>query len=101
MDFVTRLPPSNGNTTILTIVDHFTKAVHFVPLSKIPTATETADLLVLHIFRLHGIPLDIISDRGPQFTSQVWKAFCQALGRMVSLSSGYHPQSNSQTEEAN
>lgn len=62
VDFVTRLPPSNGNTTILTIVDHFTKAVHFVPLSKIPTATETADFLVLHVLWLHGIPLDIVFD---------------------------------------
>ncbi|KAI3356325.1 hypothetical protein L3Q82_017558, partial [Scortum barcoo] len=45
--------------------------------------------------------LDIVSDRGPQFTSQVWTAFCKALGATPSLSSGYHPQSNGQTERAN
>lgn len=46
VDFVTGLPPSEGNTTILTIIDRFSKAVHFVPLPKLPSATETADLLM-------------------------------------------------------
>ncbi|CAK6981241.1 uncharacterized protein LOC108874699, partial [Scomber scombrus] len=101
VDFVTGLPPSEGNTTILTIVDRFSKSVHFVPLPKLPSALETSDLLVQHVFRLHGIPQDIVSDRGPQFTSQVWRGFCQALGVRTSLTSGYHPQSNGQTERAN
>lgn len=101
VDFVTGLPESDGNTTVLTVVDRFSKAVHYIPLPKLPTATETANLLVLHVFRLHGIPVDIVSDRGPQFTSQVWKAFCQSMGTSASLSSGYHPQSNGQTERAN
>ncbi|XP_078810602.1 uncharacterized protein LOC144994962 isoform X1 [Oryzias latipes] len=67
----------------------------------LPTATETADILVHHVFRHHGIPSNIVSDRGPQFCSQVWKAFCSALGATVSLTSGYHPQSNGQAERAN
>ena len=71
VDFVTGLPPSDGNTVVLTIVDRFSKAVHFVPLSKLPSALETANLLVLHVFWLHGIPQDIVSDRGPQFSSRV------------------------------
>lgn len=69
--FITGLPISQGNNTILTIVDRFSKAMHFVALPKLPTARETADLLVQHVFRLHGILLDIVSDRGPKFTSQV------------------------------
>ena len=101
VDFVTGLPPSDGNDTILTIVDRFSKAVHFVPLPKLPSALETATLLTQHVFRLHGITQDIVSDRGPQFSSQVWKAFCRALGASASLSSGYHPQTNGQTERAN
>ncbi len=80
---ITGLLTSQGNNTILTIVDHFSKAVHFVALPKMPKARETADILVQHVFRLHGIPLDIVSDRGPQFTSPVWKAFCHALGATV------------------
>ncbi|KAI3353355.1 hypothetical protein L3Q82_019890 [Scortum barcoo] len=80
LDFVTGLPPSNGKTVILTIVDRFSKAAHFVALAKLPTARETADLLANHVVRLHGIPWDIVSDRGPQFISQVWKSFCTGLG---------------------
>ncbi|XP_056894925.1 uncharacterized protein LOC130529048, partial [Takifugu flavidus] len=59
------------------------------------------ELLVSHVVRLHGIPLDVVSDRGPQFTSKVWQAFCKGIGATVSLSSGYHPQSNGQAERAN
>ena len=100
VDFVTGLPPSEGNTVILTVVDRFSKAAHFIPLPKLPSALETANLLVIHVFRLHGIPVDIVSDRGPQFSARTWKAFCQALGASASLSSGYHPQTNGQTEWA-
>lgn len=74
--------------------------VHFVALPKLPTATETSHLLVHHVFCLHGIPSDIVFDRGPQFISQIWKMFCQALGATVSLSSGFHPQTNGQAERA-
>lgn len=98
MDFVTGLPISSGNTAIFTTVDGFSKAAHFIPLPKLPSARETADLMVKHVFRLHGISPDIVSDRGPQFVSEVWKAFCAALGATVSLTSGYHPQSNGQTK---
>ncbi|KAK7940550.1 hypothetical protein WMY93_003876 [Mugilogobius chulae] len=76
-------------------------AVDFVTGLPQSEALETANLLVLHVFRLHGIPVDIVSDRGPQFASQVWKAFCQAMGASASLSSGFHPQSNGQAERAN
>uniref|UniRef100_A0A8C7WT17 Integrase catalytic domain-containing protein n=1 Tax=Oryzias sinensis TaxID=183150 RepID=A0A8C7WT17_9TELE len=75
--------------------------VHFIPLAQLPSATETTQVLVDRVFRHHGIPLDIVSDRGPQFVSQVWKTFCSALGTTVSLTSGYHPQSNGQAERAN
>ena len=101
LDFITGLPPSHHHTTILTIVDRFSKAAHFIPLTKLPSASETAQILITHVIRLHGIPRDIISDRGPQFTARFWRAFCNALGTMVSLTSGFHPQSNGQTERAN
>uniref|UniRef100_A0A8C6SY85 Gypsy retrotransposon integrase-like protein 1 n=1 Tax=Neogobius melanostomus TaxID=47308 RepID=A0A8C6SY85_9GOBI len=101
LDFVTGLPVSQGNSVILTIIDRFSKSVHFVALPKLPTALETADLLVKHVVRIHGIPCDIVSDRGPQFISRVWRCFCEALGARVSLSSGFHPQTNGQCERAN
>uniref|UniRef100_A0AAQ4RV13 Gypsy retrotransposon integrase-like protein 1 n=1 Tax=Gasterosteus aculeatus aculeatus TaxID=481459 RepID=A0AAQ4RV13_GASAC len=101
LDFVTGLPLSEGNTVVLTVVDRFSKFAHFVPLPKLPSATQTAAILVKEVFRIHGLPRDIVSDRGPQFTSAVWKAFCTAIGATASLSSGFHPQSNGQAERAN
>ncbi len=101
LDFVSGLPPSKGNTVILTVVDHFSKAVHFIPLPKLPSAPETAQLMVDHVFRLHGLPVDVVSDRGPQFASRFWKEFCRQIGASASLSSGFHPQTNGQCERAN
>lgn len=85
LDFVTGLPPFNNHTTILTVVDHFSKMVHFIPLSKLPSAKEMADLLIHHIFHLHGNPQDIVTDRGPQFTAKYWADFCCLLWITVSL----------------
>lgn len=65
LDFVTGLPPSSGHIVVLTIVDCFSKSVHLVALPKLPSAAETGALLVLHVFKLHRIPYDIVSDRGP------------------------------------
>ncbi len=101
LDFVTGLPTSDGHTVILTIVDRFSKMVHFVPLPKLPTAKETAQLVLLHVFRLHGLPVDVVSDRGPQFYSVFWREFCGLLGATASLSSGFNPQTNGQTERVN
>lgn len=101
LDFVTGLPPSQGNSVILTAVGRISKAVHFVALAKLPSAKETADLLMANVFRLHGIPADIVFNRGPQFISQVWGEFCSALGAKVSLTSGFNPQSKGQAERAN
>ncbi len=82
-------------------MDRFSKAAHFIPLPKLPSAKETAVTVVDHVFRLHGLPMDVVSDRGPQFVSKFWQEFCKLLGATVSLSSGFHPQSNGQTERAN
>lgn len=101
LDFVTGLPPSDGKTVILTVVDRFSKFVHLLPLPKLPSAKEMSDLLVREVFRHHGLPVDIVSDRGPQFVSAVWKDFSRALGTTISLSSGFHPQSNGQAGRAN
>ena len=101
LDFVTGLPPSDGNTAVLTIVDRFSKSAHFIALPKLPTAKETAELLVQHVVRAHGFPVDVVSDRGPQFTAGFWRAFCSLIGASVSLSSGFHPESNGQTERMN
>uniref|UniRef100_A0A8C6K7U4 Gypsy retrotransposon integrase-like protein 1 n=1 Tax=Nothobranchius furzeri TaxID=105023 RepID=A0A8C6K7U4_NOTFU len=101
LDFVTGLPISKGKSVVLTIVDRFSKACHLVPLSKLPSAATTARLLFLHVVRLHGIPSEILSDRGPQFIAKVWKDFCRSIGAEPCLSSGFHPQTNGQCERLN
>uniref|UniRef100_A0A8D0CYT6 Gypsy retrotransposon integrase-like protein 1 n=1 Tax=Sander lucioperca TaxID=283035 RepID=A0A8D0CYT6_SANLU len=85
LDFVTGLPLSEGNTTILTIVDRFSKMVHFVPLPKLPSAKELAEVMLSNVFKLHGLPRDVVSDRGPQFISRFWRAFCNLLGATVMI----------------
>lgn len=101
LDFVTGLPPSEGHTAILVVVDRFLKAAHFIPLPKLPSALETAKLVVDHVFRVHGLPQDIVSDQGPQFISKFWRAFCSLLGASVSLSSGFYLEINDKTERIN
>ncbi|KAK3549174.1 hypothetical protein QTP70_033657 [Hemibagrus guttatus] len=98
VDFVTDLPTSRDHTCIFVVVDRFSKSCRLLPLKGPPTALETAELLFNHVFRYFGIPKDIVSDRGPQFVSRVWRAFLTRLGVAVSLSSGYHLQTNGQTE---
>lgn len=101
IDFLTDLPVSDGHTTILTVIDRFSKACRLIPLAKLPTVLQTAELLCNLVFRFYGLPEDIVSDRGPQFTSRVWAAFFKTLQINVSLTSGYHPQSNGQAERLN
>ncbi|XDV48573.1 hypothetical protein PO909_017970 [Leuciscus waleckii] len=82
---------------------HFTgDSIHLhTPMGGRIEAKETAVTVIDHVFRLHGLPTDVVSDRGSQFVSKFWQEFCRLLGATVSLSSGYHPQSNGQTERAN
>ncbi len=100
LDFISTLSPSQGNTVVLTAVDRFSKAAHFIPLPKLPSARETAVAVIDHVFRIHGLPTDVVSDRGPRFISKFCREFCWLLGATVRLSSGFHPQSNGQTDRA-
>uniref|UniRef100_A0A3B3RHI9 Integrase catalytic domain-containing protein n=1 Tax=Paramormyrops kingsleyae TaxID=1676925 RepID=A0A3B3RHI9_9TELE len=101
MDFITDLPRSSGKTIILTIVDRFSKMCRLVALPKLPSAVELSEVLIQELFRITGIPEDIVSDRGPQFASRVFKEFCSKLSITLSLSTAYHPQSNGLAERTN
>ena len=80
VEFLTDLPPSQGNTTFLVVVDRFSKSCRLLPLPGLPTALQTAEALFTHVFLLYGVPEDIVSDRGPQFMSHVWRACMERLG---------------------
>lgn len=102
MDLITDLPVTpDGKDAILVIVDRLTKMVHIVPCTKTSTSLELALLFHQNIFKLHGLPTEIISDRDPRFTSNFWKELCRLLGVKQNLTSPYHPQSDGQTERMN
>ncbi|KAK3549459.1 hypothetical protein QTP86_001462 [Hemibagrus guttatus] len=98
VEFITDLPTSRSHTCIFVAVDRFSKSCRLLPLKGPPMALEAAELMFNHVFQYFGIPEDIVSDRGPQFVSRVWRAFFTRLGVAVNLLSGYHTQINGQTE---
>ena len=101
LDLITGLPVSSGFDAILTVVDRFSKLAHFLPTTKTVTAQGVADLFAREIFRHHGLPVSLVSDRDPRFTSDFWKALFEKLQVKLSMSTADHPQSNGQTERAN
>uniref|UniRef100_A0A803JWE8 Gypsy retrotransposon integrase-like protein 1 n=1 Tax=Xenopus tropicalis TaxID=8364 RepID=A0A803JWE8_XENTR len=102
MDFIVDLLKSAGFNTIMVVVDGLTKMAHFIPLSGLPSAATTAEVFIREIFRLHGLPKVVISDRGSQFTSRFWRSLCQgSLGIQTCFSTAFHPQTNRQTERTN
>ena len=104
MDFITGLPVSEKYNAICTIVDRLSKERHYVPCwsgDEGLSAEEVMWILIWNVYRLHGLPDTIISDRGSQFVSTVWKQMCKRLGIKASLSTAYHPETDGQTERAN
>ncbi len=101
MDFITDLPTVRTKNSILVVVDRLTKMAHFTPCSKLITAEETTQLILDGIVRLHGLPEEIVSNRGLQFTSKFWHRLFKLLGVDIRLSSAFHPETNGQTERTN
>ncbi|CAL9242305.1 unnamed protein product [Arabidopsis halleri] len=95
MDFVDGLPRSDGNTTIMVVVDRLSKSAHLVPLSHPYTAKKVAAKFMDAIVKLHGMPRSIVSDRDPVFVSLFWREFWKLAGTQLRMSSAYHPQSDS------
>jgi hypothetical protein len=101
MDFLGPLPKSKtDNDMILVIIDRLTKLAHFVSTQSTVTSKETADLFLQHIFRQHGLPNNIVSDRDPRFTAKFWQALQEALGIQPLMSTADHPQTDGQSEAA-
>jgi hypothetical protein len=101
LDFITDLPVSNSFETILIVVDHFTKMTHFLLCTKDISSEGIADLLLREVFRHHGLPDNMISDRGPQFVCKFWQHLLSLFKVSWNLSSSYHPQTDGQTERTN
>src|ERR1041385_1790855 len=102
MDFITGFPKTQkGNDAIFVVVDRLSKVAHFLPVRESITASQLADLYVSGIVSLHGVPLEINSDRGSLFTSGFWGSFQNAMGTHLSFSTAFHPQSSGQVERVN
>jgi hypothetical protein len=101
MDAIVKLPLSDDYDCIMVIVDRLTKMAHFLPFKEEGFTSEHLAKMMRFIFRLHGIPQDIVSDRGPIFTSKFWRAFASGLKIKLNFSTAYHPQTDGQTERLN
>jgi RNase H-like domain found in reverse transcriptase/Reverse transcriptase (RNA-dependent DNA polymerase)/Integrase zinc binding domain/Chromo (CHRromatin Organisation MOdifier) domain/Retroviral aspartyl protease len=102
MDLITCLPKTaNGHDAIFTVVDRLTKLAHFLPTTTTVTAPQLAQLFFDQIFRLHGLPTSIISDRDTRFTSNFWSHLFKLMGTKLAMSTANHPQTDGQTERLN
>jgi len=100
-DFITKLPLAQGYDAILVVVDRLMKMVHFIPTTEKTTAEGLARLFRDNVWKLHGLPESIISDRGPQFAAGLMRELNEILGIKSKLSMAFHPQTDRQTERVN
>ncbi|KAL0447826.1 UNVERIFIED_CONTAM: Transposon Ty3-I Gag-Pol polyprotein [Sesamum latifolium] len=101
MDFITHLPPSGGKIVIWVVVDRLSKYAHFVGLPTHFTVVSLAATFSAKIYRLHGIPKSIVSDRDRVFISHFWRELFRLCGTTLKFSSAYHPQTDGQTKVLN
>ena len=101
MDFIEKLPNSEGYDAILVIVDPLSKQAIFIPTYVTVTSADLARLFVLHVFSKHGVPSHVTSDRGSEFVSHFFRSLGQALDMKLHFTSGYHPEGDGQTERTN
>ena len=102
LDFITGLPKTiKQHDSIMVVVDKLSKAAHFIPVKSTFKAINIADIFMKEIFRLHGIPKVVISDRDVKFTGNFWKSLFKGLDTQLNFSTAYHPQTDGQTERTN
>lgn len=105
IDFIRPLPESenrDGSFNVITvIIDLLTGMVHLVPSRTDYKAKDVAELIFEYVYKLYGLPKNIISDRDVLFTSHFWRELHKLIGVNLRMSSAYHPQSDGSTERAN
>ena len=105
VDFVGPLPESTNHNgsfdMICVIIDHLSAMVHLVPTRQTFTAVQMADVIFDGVYKLHGLPERIVSDRDSLFTSHFWRRLHDLLRVELRLSSAYHPETDGATERAN
>ena len=101
IDFITKLLVVAGKDAILVVCDRLSKMAHFVATTEATSAEELARLFRDNIWKLHGLPESIVSDRGPQFAAEFTKELNKMLGIETRLLTAFHPQTDGQTERIN
>ena len=101
MDLIEGIPLSDGHSTILVVVCHLTKMALFIPTFCDIDVEDLACIFLSQVFAKHGTLTDIVSDWGKHFISHFWRSLCQLLGIKANLSTAYHPDTDSQTEQVN
>jgi transposase InsO family protein len=101
VDFVVELPDSHGYDAIMNVVDFTGKRAHFVPTHTTVTAEGAARIYLKEVWKHHGLPKEVLSDRGPQFIAEFTRELYRLLGIKLATSTAYHPQTDGQTERVN
>ena len=98
MDFVFGFPAdSHKNTDILGFVDDFSKMVHLVAVPESINASACARVFIDTVFRLHGLPCELVSDLDPRFTAEFWRPVFKTIGTRLMMSMSDHPETDGQT----
>ena len=101
VDFVVELLESSGHNTVMMVMDAISKRVHFIPMHTMVTAEGAARLFLYYVWKLHGLPKHIVSNRGSQFVASFTKELYRLLGIQISSSTAWYPQTDRQTERIN
>jgi len=102
LDFIVKLPLSDGYDTILTITDHnCSKVAIFIPCNEEIDTTGVAKVYATYVFLHYGLPRKVISDRDPQFASNFSKELCNLLKIKQNISLAFHPQTDGQSKQTN
>jgi Reverse transcriptase (RNA-dependent DNA polymerase)/RNase H-like domain found in reverse transcriptase/Integrase zinc binding domain/Chromo (CHRromatin Organisation MOdifier) domain len=101
VDFISELPESSGYDAIMVVVDSVSKRAHFIPTHTTITASGSASAFLHNVWKLHGLPCNVVSDRGPQFVAEFMREVYRLLDIKMCTSTAYHPQTDGQTERVN
>ena len=101
VNLIMELPQSHGYDFILVAVDHLSKQAHFIATTSDITSLRVTRLFRDSVWKLHGLPEEVISDRGPQFVLNFMQGLSKILGIKVVALTAYHPQTDGQTECVN
>lgn len=98
IDYILQLPlPQRKHNSCLVVVDRFTKQAHFIPTKNTLSAQGCAELFIQEVFKHHGLPKSILSDRDTRFTSEFWASLMKSLGIVLHMGTAYHSSSDGQT----